>query len=69
MNYGTMPGVTMILPNHNVVGTCGECGGPVVSPMLIAGHGPAHEFCQQCGKTAKPSAALLQPYGPLREMK
>ncbi len=55
--------------NHNVNGTCGACGGPLISPMFWAA-GPdcaPTEFCTNCGKQAKPIIPLA--YGPLRKMK
>jgi len=52
----------------NVVGTCGSCGGPLLSPMLIVidyDYVP-DIFCHYCGKKAK---KIVQPnYGPIREM-
>ena len=62
--------VIMSIPiNHNVVGTCGKCGGPIISPMIFTctdtGCG-APEWCANCGAIPK---QLVNPYyGPIREM-
>lgn len=57
----------MILANHNVVGTCGSCGGAVVSPMMTTWNSPPVRFCQSCGKHAKPQPPITA-FGPILEM-
>jgi len=66
--YGSasMPGVIQIPANHNVTGTCGECGWPIISPMLWGGTCPPSEWCMNCGKHPKPIVA--PSFGPVREM-
>lgn len=60
-------GAIIIPANHTITGTCGKCGGPVVSPIMWGGTSSPPEHCHQCGAIPKP---LLQPaWGPLREMK
>lgn len=60
----------MLPPDHNVVGTCGHCGGPILSPIITwASSGatsPRPEHCLDCGKSPKP---IVSPaWGPIREM-
>jgi len=57
-------GTIQIPHNHNVTGTCGDCGGPIISPMMWSGTGQPSERCMNCGKRAKP----LAPTTPIREM-
>ena len=67
MNYYTVSNPIQIPVNHNLVGTCGSCGGRIISPMYWAGSGPVSEWCMDCGKHPKP---IVYPiYGPVREMK
>ena len=76
MSYGypeaTAPqsDVRIIPTSHNVVGTCGKCGGPIISPMIYCSGDtatPAPEWCMDCG--AKPRPEKPYPfYGPVREM-
>lgn len=50
----------------NVVGTCGNCGGPVLSPQSVSGNYQPEDFCADCGKKAK---KIVQPFfGRIREM-
>lgn len=53
--------------NHNIVGTCGNCGGPVISPMMWAGSGNPTRWCVCCGK--HPNPVVYPAYGPILEMK
>jgi hypothetical protein len=41
------------------IGTCGECGGPVVVPTMMVNPTP---HCARCGAVAR------NPYGPRVEM-
>ena len=43
-----------------VIGTCSECGGPVVLPSMMVHPVPT---CQKCGATKR------EPYGPVIPMK
>lgn len=54
--------------NHNVVGTCGCCGGPVISPMFWAstGHDDLPEWCMDCGR--RPRKKITPVYGAVLEM-
>jgi len=55
--------------NHNVTGTCGKCGGPIISPMIWSGgdsNTPIPEWCYKCG--AHPKPAIPADYGPVKEM-
>lgn len=62
----TIPYLVQIPANHNITGTCGSCGWPIISPMLWAGTGTPNEWCVNCGKHPKP---IIAPhYGPVREM-
>ena len=65
----------VIIPeNHTVTGTCGKCGGPIISPLYfttsstdincIGTHYP--ERCLFCGAT--PKVTISPDYGPVREM-
>jgi hypothetical protein len=60
-------GVFQAPPNHNIVGTCGECGGPIISPMFISGTAQLDEHCAGCGRRAK-RVVTIPAYGPIREM-
>ena len=51
---------------HNVVGTCGHCGGPIIQSMMCGGISPPPEACLHCGKA--PKKAPFPIYGPVREM-
>lgn len=52
-----------------LVGTCGACGGPVLSPQIL-GSSNTNELppaqCANCGRMAKPT--INPQYGPLQEM-
>ncbi len=52
--------------NHNVTGTCGECGGPIISPIIRDGTGVPNEWCINCQRRPKPS--IVARFGPIREM-
>lgn len=64
--------ISTIPPNHNVTGTCGKCGGPVIAPIMwggtLTGNGPATppESCMDCGAIPKPFITPI--HGPIREM-
>jgi len=67
MDYPTQnPGVIQLPANHNIVGTCGVCGGPVVSPMMWAGTGNPPEHCHNCGRV--PKVPIAHTFGPIRDM-
>ena len=63
---------TVVIPeNHNVIGTCGECGGPIITPVFWTQYGyndhvGAPEWCMGCGR--KPKKVIFPNYGPVREM-
>jgi len=61
-----MVGVIQVPVGHNIIGTCGNCGGPIISPQMWAGSGPFPEWCYSCG--AKPKGVIAASWGPLREM-
>ena len=63
----TPTNVRQIPTNHNVTGTCGKCGGAIVSPMLVGGTCQPDERCMDCGARPKPTIAPV--YGPIRDMK
>lgn len=52
--------------NHIVVGTCGNCGGPVIAQMFYSGSYPIPEWCMDCG--ARPKQVIVPQWGPLKEM-
>lgn len=59
-----------VFVNEIAVGTCGKCGGPVVTPALWVTsniNDPAPRYCKDCGANPKPE--LPQKWGPLLEMK
>lgn len=58
-------GVRVIPANHNVTGTCGKCGGPIISPM-ISTNGNPDEWCMDCG--ARPKKIIAPEFGEVREM-
>lgn len=58
--------VIYVPPNHNVTGTCGRCGGPVVQPMIWSGTDPRPEWCLSCN--ARPKTPITEAWGPMREM-
>lgn len=41
------------------IGTCSECGGPVIMPAMMVNPTP---YCRDCGAIAR------QPYGPVIPM-
>lgn len=49
-----------------VVGTCGACGGPVLSPQMSSGVGEPTRTCMDCGRTVK--TTLFPNFGPILEM-
>lgn len=64
MSYYVVP------PGMVLVGTCGSCGGPVLSPAIIYQNGtqetPSAGSCGLCQRRVK---ADIQPtYGPVKEM-
>lgn len=60
-------GRTFMVPaNHNVTGTCGKCGGPIIQPMMWAGTMPADEWCADCN--TRPKKRIAETWGPVREM-
>jgi len=48
--------------NDRVIGTCGNCGGPVVVPFAIWKVGPVTPKCRDCGSVP------AQAYGPVIPM-
>lgn len=48
-----------------LIGTCGNCGGPVETPDAWLGILPPPAACQSCGSTPKKS---YEPYGPVLPM-
>ena len=65
-----MNDIRQIPTNHNVVGTCGKCGGPIISPIFwTSTEGPYEaplEWCMDCG--AKPKKIITASYGAIRKM-
>lgn len=47
---------------NRIVGTCGNCGGPVVVPVAWMGTLPPIPACNECG------AEVRKPYGPTLKM-
>lgn len=45
-----------------IVGTCGNCGGPVTVPVVWHGINPPRPTCDQCG------AHPVQSFGPVLPM-
>lgn len=45
-----------------VIGTCGKCGGPVVTPKVFYSVAAPVPVCQKCGATKR------QPFGPVIDM-
>jgi hypothetical protein len=50
--------------NEQTVGTCGECGGPVVVPIAWWSVIPPVPTCKECGATAKPNYGPVTPMNP-----
>ena len=66
-NTSENSGVIQIPANHNVTGTCGECGGPIISPILWSGTEQPNEWCMHCGQI--PKSNIWARFGPIRTMK
>lgn len=49
-------------PNHNVIGSCSICSGPVVVPTHWAAIVPPTPYCASCG-------AVRSTHGPVIDMK
>lgn len=49
--------------DNNILGTCSECGGAVVTPRVWSSIVPPIPRCRDCGATAR------QSYGPVIDMK
>ena len=54
--------VVGIPENHNCIGTCDRCGGPVVSSMMYS----TVPWCMQCG--ARTKQVVHAQWGPLVAM-
>ena len=60
-----------VVPNGMLLtGTCGACGGPILSPAIYFSDGtvnaPPSGQCGTCGRHAKPD---IEPtFGPVKEM-
>lgn len=54
-------GCRVIPANHIVIGTCGVCGGPVISPMASE-----ISWCMDC--LAVPKKKINPAWGPILEM-
>ena len=50
-----------------IVGTCGNCGGPVQIPECWGGSTPPPKKCAHCGATAKPNFGPVLPMQPKPE--
>lgn len=62
-------GIRIIPANHNVTGTCGKCGGPIITPVYWASSASGDmppEWCADCG--CIPKKEMRPDYGPIREM-
>ena len=66
----TDPGDVRILPtNYQFAGTCGNCGGPVIAPIVWSDDCTAREpleYCMDCG--ARPKKKIYPSFGPIMEM-
>jgi hypothetical protein len=60
--------IFQIPADHNLVGTCGLCGGPVITPMIWGGSTASRPaaFCYHCNARAKPT--IVASWGPIIEM-
>lgn len=66
MSETKYPGEYSQIPhNHNVTGTCGKCGGPIIQPIMFGGL-LVDERCYNCGAIPKPPIPSL--WGPVKEM-
>lgn len=50
-----------------VVGTCGNCGGPVMTPELWGGAIPPTPECAHCGATPQSSFGPVIPMTPRKK--
>jgi hypothetical protein len=58
---------TLQIPyNHNVVGTCSKCGGPIIQSILWAGTDEPTKYCMNCSKVVKQKIDPI--YGPILEV-
>lgn len=68
--YGksTIDNYTRLVPmGYVIVGTCGKCGGAVISPQITYNYAEQEsDHCMDCGAIAKPIVKPL--YGPVRDM-
>jgi len=57
--------VLLIPVNYQIIGTCGSCNGPVISPIYIT-DSTEPEYCMFCYKHSK--KPIISMYGPIKEM-
>jgi hypothetical protein len=68
-SIGDVKNDVLVLPvNHSLAGTCGTCGGPIITPVMWSGPigQQAPEYCMYCGK--HPKKQIAPTYGPIKEM-
>ena len=58
-------GTNQPLYNELVIGTCSECGGPVVMPVSYLSVIPPTPYCKQCGATKLENGPVI-PMRPSR---
>jgi hypothetical protein len=60
----------MVPAGFILTGTCGACGGPLITPQVISSGGIAYEppveTCMHCQRVAK--TPVVANYGPIKEM-
>jgi citrate lyase synthetase len=57
--------VVIVPVNYQIIGTCGSCNGPVISPICIT-NSTESEYCMFCYKHLK--KPIIPTYGPIKEM-
>lgn len=59
----TLPSVNVSYPGSDIVGTCSQCGGPMLTVKIWGGTQPQTPTCGCCGKSAV--RQILPVYGPI----
>lgn len=63
-------GTTVSFPGSNIVGTCGNCGGPMMTPKFHSANPNVRitPVCAECGFRAKPVVGSEGAYGKVMEV-
>lgn len=60
-----LPSVNVSYPGSDIVGTCSQCGGPMLNAKQWYGSQPQTPSCGYCG--ARPKPTINPIYGPIIE--